>query len=712
MAVVQANRAFGSIASGAASDPTIPLNIAPIVVATNTSLNSTTTTSTVCNLPAGIVAGDTLVLLFEFGETGIDAATFAGYTATATGWTSISDTRGSGSIATDAHGLIIFTRLADGSEGATVTVTTNNNVRSTHHSYRVDRCTGKVEAIANFATDAVDPYQFDPPGLNPTWLASDYLIIAGVATCTENPTAFTIPSNYSTPLNNQSSWSELTSAHRRVQNVSSEDPGVFSFTGGATTTGGIAFTIIFEALEAAAVLAANSTLSANATVTSSFTVWQGSAVLAATSSWSATASIAFVGRATLPLSSSLAALAIKNPLEAALPVSSSIISNLRQVWATNPAVLAATSSLSVLAIKNPLEATLPLSSFVIANLQQKWVTNPATLPISSTLSALMFGSQQITSVLDLSSSISVSASAYKIANATLPCSSSINCDARVYKPALATLPATSILSAIASIALRGTATLPISSDISANSQISFVGRATLPLTSSVLINSLWYVVANATLPITSSVLAATKWYPIAIATLPINSTFIANTIGTQQGTAVLAGTASFVTDAIQRGQIFATVALAPSSSITCATRQSWQSQSSFALSSNLSCFSLQWWSSRASLTATSNLLCDTVQRWDARAQCNVASTIDAKASQNWTALAKLLATSSILVDTDTQSASAVFPVLNITSSIHVNATVVRLVRHWQRHITATGVVGLPNKLRGAITRPNLTGEVS
>lgn len=609
---------------------TVPLNIAPVVKATNNSLNSTDSVSHIVSLPAGIVAGETLIILFEFGQTGIAPATFAAYTATIPNWNSISDTRGTGSVTNDAHGLIVFEMIADGTEGATVTVTTSNSVRSVHHSYRVASCTGKVEVSTTFATDAVDPYQFDPPNLAPSWGASDYLIIAALGSCTENPTGFSIPPGYSTPINNQSTWSELTSCFRRVQNVSSEDPGVFSLTGGASTTGGIAATIIFEALECAATFGLSSDLSADLITPS--TAWQGTAVFAQT------------------------------------------------------------ATLSVFAVQNwQSTAILSASSSVIANTVQNWKS---------------------VAVLPATSSLVINALGFHFATAVLSGTSALVCDTKVYSPAIATLPCNSTLSATASIALRGAATLSLSSNLSVSTSLALRGAATLPLSGSIAAATLWYPIALATLPLGGSFFAATNWYPAALAKLPLNSSLSASMFGSQQATALIAATAAFYSDSTQRGQIQASAVLTPTSILSAFVSQQWLSQSALVPSANLSCFGAQRWSSSASLTATASMLVGTLQRWDVRSQWVGDCAVQSDALVNWLALAKLLASSSILVDASSLSASAVSPVLNLSSSLRADATRVPLIRHWQRHITATGSAGLKKPLKGAITRPNLTGEVS
>lgn len=336
-------------------------------------------------------------------------------------------------------------------------------------------------------------------------------------------------------------------------------------------------------------------------------------------------------------------------------------------------------------------AALPAAALLSVDTDQIWVTNPA--------------------ILAATSSLAVNASVYKPAIATLPCTSSASVDAKIYIPAIASLSATSILAASASIAERGAAVLPLASDLLATAQIALVGRATLPLSSIVSAATIQYFVTNATLPLNSAYFGNANITFVGLATLPLNSVLNAATIGSQQATSLLALSGSVLADSFQRGQIAVSAVLTATSTLSCVGSQRWLSQSAYALSSNLSSFGTQIWLSVATLSAASNLLVNTVQRWSAIAQCNAASTLQAKADQKWLAISTLIANSTIIADGDSFGASNISPALKLSSNLRANATLVQAVFHWRRHITASGSLS-SKQLKGAITRPSLTGEVS
>ncbi len=170
----------------------------PVVAATNTSSDTSGTNHTV-NLPTGITAGDRLVVFF--GAAGVDG-TFP------TGWTKLGGTY-----------LDVAWRVADGTEGATITVTTPSSTGTGHVSYRVTGA-GAVES-ANVNGSGTAP---NPPSLTPSGGAKDYLwLVAGAL----NNTLTGAPTNYTNYLESTYPTWELGTA-RRSLNAASEDPGAFA----------------------------------------------------------------------------------------------------------------------------------------------------------------------------------------------------------------------------------------------------------------------------------------------------------------------------------------------------------------------------------------------------------------------------------------------------------------------------------------------------
>lgn len=193
----------------------------PVVEATNTSSESSQESSHTVNLPAGIQAGETLIVLF--GLEGQGAVTFPG------GWTKFFDKD------TDVAGdrkLSCAWRKASGAEGGTITVTTGTTDRSHHQSYRISGATDPTvrapEATAGVDGSSDSP---DPDSLTPTGGAKDYLWLAIAVTGSD--TSFSAaPTNYTdligTGIGNI--WVTPGSARRNL-NAASEDPGVFTLPG-------------------------------------------------------------------------------------------------------------------------------------------------------------------------------------------------------------------------------------------------------------------------------------------------------------------------------------------------------------------------------------------------------------------------------------------------------------------------------------------------
>src|SRR3990167_3129322 len=102
----------------------------PIVQTTATTAGSTAATNKVCNLPTGIVSGETLVLILR--SAGADTH------STPTGWTQLflNDTSDASDDTTS-----LWWRKADGTEGATVTVNGTASLKFASLSYRISDAT-------------------------------------------------------------------------------------------------------------------------------------------------------------------------------------------------------------------------------------------------------------------------------------------------------------------------------------------------------------------------------------------------------------------------------------------------------------------------------------------------------------------------------------------------------------------------------------------
>jgi CheY-like chemotaxis protein len=187
----------------------------PAVQATNTSGETTDTTSHTVSMPANINAGDLLIVFFSCD--GVETVTWP----TGDGWASIFHD-------TNLMTLDIGYKIADGTEGATITVTTGTTEQSAHISYRITgHDKSQAPEVSTGATgNSTAP---NPDSLTPTGGAKDYLWIA-VEGNNNASAASAYPSNYTNGQTNAvgDSGGANVAVARRELNASSEDPGTFT----------------------------------------------------------------------------------------------------------------------------------------------------------------------------------------------------------------------------------------------------------------------------------------------------------------------------------------------------------------------------------------------------------------------------------------------------------------------------------------------------
>ncbi len=186
----------------------------PVVQAINTSSEPINTANHTVNLPSSISSGDLLIVFFSCDAN--ETVTWPG------GWTSIFHQ-------TNSNTLDIGYKIADGAEGAAVTVLTGTNEKSAHLSYRI---TGHDSAQAPQASTGATSTSTspNPDSLTPTGGAKDYLWIAveGNDDGRDSPSVY--PSSYT---NGQTSaqgsrGGANVAVARRELNAASEDPGAFT----------------------------------------------------------------------------------------------------------------------------------------------------------------------------------------------------------------------------------------------------------------------------------------------------------------------------------------------------------------------------------------------------------------------------------------------------------------------------------------------------
>ena len=191
----------------------------PVVAAVNGGNNTTEGKNHTVNLPANISAGDLLLVIFGTDFFPNEDISFP------EGWTSLFEVNNDPSA--PAFRMGAWYRVADGTEGATITVTTVTNQMTAHTSYRITGYSGVPECgTAAVATSGTAP---NPPSLTPSWGALDTLWFAiegndDVDTVTAYPTDYT---NGRADFANATGGCNVGSAYREL-NAVSENPDAFT----------------------------------------------------------------------------------------------------------------------------------------------------------------------------------------------------------------------------------------------------------------------------------------------------------------------------------------------------------------------------------------------------------------------------------------------------------------------------------------------------
>ena len=195
----------------------------PVVETTNVSEESSNTGSHTVNMPASVVSGE---LVFVGFGTSDDPGTVT-WPSAFTQIFGVFESRGANE---GMYGA--WAKGADVTGSSTVTVSTSNNVRSSHVSYRIsgaeDPDTQPPEAATANDTNGAP----NPPSLSPTGGAKDYLWLA-VGSSSHAPTYSAFSTSYINGIqiaNDVSGSATRTSTGgcQRQLNASSEDPSVWS----------------------------------------------------------------------------------------------------------------------------------------------------------------------------------------------------------------------------------------------------------------------------------------------------------------------------------------------------------------------------------------------------------------------------------------------------------------------------------------------------
>lgn len=195
----------------------------PTVQTRNTSSQTTGVTTHTVNLPTGITSGDTLIGCFGYGVTGNTISWPAGWTKI---FTDVEETTG------ETEGLSCAYRKADGTEGASISVTSSVAAKSAHCTLRInnaaDPATSPPEGATAHGTATDDP---DPPNLAPTGGSKDYLWI-GVGSSSNGAASYSASTNYSNlqavDTAGTASSDATTCTEERALTASSENPGIIT----------------------------------------------------------------------------------------------------------------------------------------------------------------------------------------------------------------------------------------------------------------------------------------------------------------------------------------------------------------------------------------------------------------------------------------------------------------------------------------------------
>jgi hypothetical protein len=202
----------------------------PQVATTNTSITSTASTNVVVSLPTGIQSGNLLIAM-------VSAYRGSGTTAVnltwPAGWTEFFEQ--DASTGTAPHLAVSGAwRQANGSDGTTVTVTSNVTVTAAHNAYRI---TGAADPTVQPPQSATIPYTtasatIDPPSLTPTGGAKNYLWLAVAGWRDTALTATGNPGSYTDAIEANSggtspAGTRLRSLRRQI-NAATQNPGAFT----------------------------------------------------------------------------------------------------------------------------------------------------------------------------------------------------------------------------------------------------------------------------------------------------------------------------------------------------------------------------------------------------------------------------------------------------------------------------------------------------
>ena len=211
----------------------------PTIAATPTTGATTTGTSHTINLPSSIVSGELLILILAID--GAETTTWpAGYTAI------IDEVQQSSILTTD-----VFYRIANGTEGSSISVTTGTNEIVNYITFRITDWHGTTPPEVSYATG--NDSAPDPASETASWGGTeDNLFIAGLCYNDGRTAVNAWPTNYSSNQTNQQDGAPggtgVAIATREVAS-DTENPAAFGLDSSETWN---AFTIVVRPAAAGA----------------------------------------------------------------------------------------------------------------------------------------------------------------------------------------------------------------------------------------------------------------------------------------------------------------------------------------------------------------------------------------------------------------------------------------------------------------------------
>lgn len=186
--------------------------------------------SHVVAIAANTQVGDIILVVIGFGKGSTTVTWPSGWTVL---WTY------SGPAATGYGTSSAAWRIADGTEGSSITITTSNNVRFAAVSFAVRDHGGELEHVSAASGGSATP---DPPALTPSWGAAGTLWIVAESGDTRSgpPTAWPAGYDYfyvwAAATSGSGNWAHAAAAARQL-NAATENPGAFTLSDGAAYVG-------------------------------------------------------------------------------------------------------------------------------------------------------------------------------------------------------------------------------------------------------------------------------------------------------------------------------------------------------------------------------------------------------------------------------------------------------------------------------------------